>query len=771
MAIENLRSSPVLADVEYDRVSAEILRKALVNLTNEMALALINTSGSPVVFEVKDFCTCLLDANGEHLSYSAYALLHAGMAMVGTRATIEQIERDGTEIRPGDAWLLNDPLHAGAAHQGDISVLTPVFHGVEHLGWCYTSMHVMDIGGTGISGYAPAARFVYEEGLLFPPTRAITGGQIDPEWERFIRNNVRLPDLVMSDVRSMMASNNVGQHKLTQIIEEHGLEDFREYCEINKNLTEMAFRRRIGRMRDGVYESAEWVEFDGHDGPEQLLELRCRLELAGDELRFSFTGVPQALAFVNANEGQIVGCTMAVLLTMLGYGDLPFNAGMWRPISFDLGEPGTIVNAVMPAAASNGHCEVGGRVQRAVRDVLVQSLSLSDDPELRGRVAGSPQDAFPIAGLAGTNQFGEPTIVFLVDSAVGSGGGAQSVHDGQDIYFLTSGTGAGLAQVETHESRQPILFLWRRLLRNSGGPGELRGGQSLDEAYMVRGTDGLAGSATNSCAEVPPRGFGGGCPGATGNYWPVYETNAEALMEQGTLPVDTALNGSELRVPSKTGQMALARNDVLRLLSGGGGGLGDPLQRDPQLVAHDLRDDYVTAVNAREAYGVVLDADGQSVDEPATRGLRHDKRVERIGGEPSAEQGRPNSVGVSVVLQENGSSASWACAYCGNSLCDAAKNWRDAASSRQWPVAEYFDRLEMAVRDRREAPAIMVAERCCRSCAGLLAVEVFPDGFAGFPAPVLDGRSPPPLSVEGPRRDRGAGRLGEPRKAGRFRKE
>src|SRR5581483_1882436 len=342
----------------YDRVAAEIVRRGLVNLTNEMALALINTSGSPVVFEVKDFCTCLLDVEGEHLSYSAYALLHAGSARVGTKATVAQIRAEAEVIRPGDAWITNDPFHAGSAHQGDIAVITPVFYRERHLGWCYTSMHVTDVGGGGVSGYAPAARFVYDEGLLFPPTRVIRDGRIDPEWERFLRVNVRMPNLVISDIRSMMAANNVGQQKLVEVVERYGLERFEEYCAINADLTEREFRRRIRAMRDGVYESTDWVELDGEGRGEQLLQLRTRLVVDGDDLRFSFTGAPQAMAFVNANEGQVVGNVMAVILTVLAYGDLPFNAGIWRPLHFDLGEPGSIVNAVAPAAMSNGHTEV-----------------------------------------------------------------------------------------------------------------------------------------------------------------------------------------------------------------------------------------------------------------------------------------------------------------------------------------------------------------------------------------------------------------------------
>jgi N-methylhydantoinase B len=729
----------------YDKVAAEIVRRALVNLTNEMALALINTSGSPVVFEVKDFCTCLLDTEGEHLSYSAYALLHAGSARVGTKATIDQIRDGGTEIRPGDAWILNDPYHAGSAHQGDIAVVTPVFVASEHLGWCYTSMHVTDVGGTGISGYAPSARVVFDEGLLFPPTRCVTGGRIDPEWERFIRANVRMPNIVMSDIRSMMAANNVGQQKLTEIVEQYGVAEFLEYCGINADLTEQELRRRIGLLREGVYESTDWVELDGQDRPEQLLELRTRLVVEDGNLYFSFAGVPQALAFVNANAGQVIGNVMSVILTVLGYGDLPFNAGVWRPLHFDLGEPGSIVNAVPPAAMSNGHTEVGFRVVKTSKDALVQALSLSPDPVLRGRVAGHAHDGFPIAGLTGLNQYGDPTIIFLLDSAVGAGGGAQSTGDGQDIYFLSSGTGAGLAQVETHESRQPILFLWRRLLRNSGGPGQHRGGQSLDEAYLLRDCDGVSGSATNSCGWIPARGTGGGLPGSTSDYWPVYEADATSLLEAGTPPVDTVLGGRAERVPMKTGRLELGRGDVLRLLSGGGGGLGDPLLREVERVADDVRDEYITAENALAAYGVVVSEAG-AVDADATEHARRQRRRQRLGGaEPAREQGRPASIGVSVELDESGDQPFWRCAFCLSRLAPATENWRASAVSTERPVTEFFESLDMRVRSRTEEPAILLAQRCCPECAGLLTVEVYPRGFAGFPAPKISGESVEPL--------------------------
>ena len=242
-------------------------------------------------------------------------------------------------------------------HQGDVSIIMPTFYGDEHLGWCFANMHVLDVGGVGISGYAPGAHDVWQEGMRFPPIRIIKDGRIDPEWEHYIAANVRAPGAVLNDIRSMIASNNTANAKLDQIIGEFGLENHKQYCEINKDLTEQVLRERISRMPDGVYETVDWNEFDGHDGPDRLLELRLRLEVDGSDLRFFYTGVPQIDAFVNSTEGPMFGQAMTGLMTLMVYGDLPVNGGLWRPITVDIGEPGTIVNS---------HA-AGAGVERALR--------------------------------------------------------------------------------------------------------------------------------------------------------------------------------------------------------------------------------------------------------------------------------------------------------------------------------------------------------------------------------------------------------------------
>jgi N-methylhydantoinase B len=713
---------------DYDVIAAEVHRKALQNLTDEMAITLVRTSGSPIVTESKDFSTCLMDTTPEHLGFSSYVLFHVGSSLVGTQV-IADLVRAGAELKPGDGWVVNDPHTGGAMHQGDVSIIMPTFYEGEHLGWSFANMHVLDVGGVGISGYAPGAHDVWQEGMRFPPIQIIREGKIDTEWEKYIAANVRAPGAVLNDIRSMVASNNTASRKLNQIIDEFGLENHKRYCEINKDLSEQVLRERIAKLPDGVYEATDWNEFDGHEGPDRLLELKLRLEVDGSDLRFSYSGVPQIDAFVNSTRGPMFGQCMTGLMTMMVYGDLPVNGGLWRPISVDLGEEGTIVNSIPPAPVSNAHSEVGMRACKLAKDVLSQAMALSDDPILRSRIAGQHQDGFPGNALFGNNQHGGVSVIFYPDNAIGSGGGAQTINDGQDAYGLTCTTGGGIPDIENHEGADPVLFLWRRLVANSGGPGQNRGGQSLDQAYAIHYSDQMAGPCFNACAQVPPHGFGGGYPGSGGTFFPVRDSNVADLLAQGIMPTQERLDGRTEVVRSKLTHIVLSRGDVFVATAGGGAGLGDPLLRDPELVVKDVVAGYVTAEHAGAVYGVVL-AGEDAVDAEATTARRAEIRRERIGADPAKEAATPASVGVSLTRADG----AWSCASCDERLADEDANWREGAVAAENPIAERYDALGMIVRDRKEAPRVMMREYFCPGCAASLGVDVATDELDTLPA-------------------------------------
>ncbi|MSW96340.1 MAG: hypothetical protein F2796_06025, partial [Actinobacteria bacterium] len=309
------------------------------------------------------------------------------------------------------------------------------------------------------------------------------------------------------------------------------------------------------------------------------------------------------------------------------------------------------------------------------------------------------------------------------------GGGAQTINDGQDAYGLTCTTGGGIPDIENHEGQDPVLFLWRRLIPNSGGPGQMRGGQSMEQAYAIYYGDGMAGPCFNACAKVPPHGVGGGYPGSGGSFHPVRESNVANLIDENVLPTIDRLDGTAEKVRSKLTHIKLAPGDVFVAVSGGGAGLGDPLLRDSQKVVNDIVSGYITPGHARAIYGVSLNGDN-TLDEAATAKQREEIRHQRIGGSPKAELKAPPIIGVSLTREDG----RWSCASCDERLAEGDGNWRDGAVTRETEITERYEELEMKVRERLQAPYVVTREHFCPSCAASLAVDIATDDLEQLPS-------------------------------------
>jgi N-methylhydantoinase B len=323
-------------------------------------------------------------------------------------------------------------------------------------------------------------------------------------------------------------------------------------------------------------------------------------------------------------------------------------------------------------------------------------------------------------------------VLFYVDNAVGIGGPAQTIGDGQDTYGFTVMAGAGLADVETHEQLDPLLFLWRRLSPNSAGPGLNRGGTGMEQAYAMQYADFASGPAWNGVAQVPPHGFGGGLPPSAGDYYILRETNLAALLAEGKMPTEARLEAERETTRNKITHLVLSRGDVFVACSGGGGGLSDPLLRDPERVAEDVRNRYATAEHARTAYGVVLDAAGR-VDRAATEACRMACLAERIGHNPERAMSIPETTGVSVCPTDDGTA--WTCGYCEAEFRSQSGDWRESDDIvvRESPIAERFAELKMMVRDRLEAPRVVLREHFCAGCGGALGAETLTEGLRSKP--------------------------------------
>ena len=367
------------------------------------------------------------------------------------------------------------------------------------------------------------------------------------------------------------------------------------------------------------------------------------------------------------------GQAMTGLMTILIYGDLPVNGGLWRPIDVDIGEPGTIVNAVPPAPVSNAHSEVGMRACKLSKDVLCQALALSDDPVLRGRIAGQHQDGFPGNALFGNNQHGGVSVVFYPDNAIGAGGGAQTIMDGQDAYGLTCTTGGGIPDIENHEGADPVLFLWRRLIPNSGGPGQMRGGQALDQAYAVHYTDPMAGPGFNACAQVPPHGVGGGYPANAGIFYPVRERTSTSCSTRGVLPTLERLEGENEDVRSKLGAHRTRPRRRLRRAQRRRRRARRSAPARPRTGRPRRRRELRRPPTTRGVYGVIVSDDHRSTRRRRRRSARRSGRPDR------RRSGSDLTAPPTSASRSSGSTARGPAASCWSSA-HADGNWRDGAS-------------------------------------------------------------------------------------------
>ncbi|MGH2761675.1 MAG: hydantoinase B/oxoprolinase family protein [Thermoleophilaceae bacterium] len=715
------------AATEYDLIDIEVHQKSIRNIANEMAITLMRTSGSPVVTDAKDFSTCILDSNVEQLAFSGFVTFHISTAVLGAQAVIDRYDTD--DIRPGDAFMCNDPHTSGAIHQGDVGIVMPFFFEGDLVAWGYVNEHVLDIGGSAVSGFALGAYDSFSETLAFPATRVVRGGRIDPVWEQFIATNVRLAGTVLNDIRSMIAANNAGQRRLDVTLQDIGVERFNALNDESKRLSEQAVRTRIGALADGTYDSEDWVEFDAR-GAQELHEVRTRLIVDGDEMTIQFRGGPQTDSFINGAAPAMIGQSWTTLLAQLFY-DIPVNAGIWRPVRFDLGPEGTIVNSSSPAPVSMSHIQTGMRVNKMLNDVLSQACSLSDDPGVAARVEGQPaqnQTYFTAFGI--DRRSGQATVAFPMSVGMAAGGPAQTVSDGLEVYAATCMNGCDMPDVEIEETSQPGMILWRRVAPDTGGAGFHRGGQGVSTCLAILHSDRMTGGAYTNTTYVPPRGVAGGYPGAAGKAEILRETNILELFERGEHPTEESLKGRPEGGPAQTASLIFHRGDVYTVIHGGGGGVGDPLLRDAELVSKDVRDGFVNPGAGRDIYGVVLDGDG-NVDADGTEKRRAAIREARIGRAPK----RSVKADASPFAPLRVDGERWACGLCGEDLGASDENWRETAVTSEREISERFGELHLNVRRREQLEPVVIRENFCPGCASSLAVDITLEGHDLVPAP------------------------------------
>lgn len=711
MAIEELN----FKEAHYDPVTAEVIQMRLYNVVKEMATTITRTSGSPILTEARDFSTAIFDEKGEHVAFSGYVIAHIGSSLVGVESVIRDYPRE--EIFPGDAFICNDPYTSGAIHQGDVGIISPLFYQNELVGWAFSNAHVLDVGGMSPGGWAPVAWDRYSEALAFPSIKIVEKGHFVKSVQKIMMNNVRLPAPVFNDIKSLVAANIVAQKRLNEVIDRYGLDDYKLYCEVNKKLTEKALRERLEKIPDGTYTGFDWSEYDGH-GQDNIVRLKATVEKKGSDLYVDFTGTdPQSDGFINAGPGAMVGIQACIVMMFLAY-DLPINAGILRPIHLNFGPSGTVTNPVIPAPVSCGHMEGGARAGRLLGHILYRLFQLSSDHLIQSRVGAMGHSAWPGNSWVGLDQTGNYTAFALTDCG-SCGLGAQATGDGLDIAAMDAMLDNGIPDVEANEALYPILYLWRSLNTNSGGPGYNRGGQGMDFSVVPWGTENLMGTLENACAKVPSLGVAGGYPGGTSFFKIIRGAKAQEILSNGIkVPSLVDLQGEERTELNHVAAIPLGKNDVFRLITGAGGGVGDPLLREPERVAADVHDGYISLVVARAAYGVAIDPDTHKVDHAETESLRQNIRQNRLGKKLQRIPKVMKEFRPALILEEG----ALRCNHCGAELSTKGGNWRVRAVSKVSDLFERMTELELQIQPHA-ARTLVLREFFCPECASTLDVE------------------------------------------------
>jgi N-methylhydantoinase B len=606
--------------LRLDPSTFEIVRHRLWYINDEGALTIARLSGSPVATEVFDMNTGLMTASGDLVYIDNFICAQATTLSPLVKHLLDEYA-DNPGFGPGDIFLCNDP-YVSVCHQNCVGVAGPIFEGEELLGWAGASLHAIDVGGPTAGQVQVDAADIHGEQPLIGPVKVYEGGRFRKDVENTYLNNSRLPDILGLDLRAKVAAVQVIRRRLLEAFGEFGRETVLAAMDDVIDYTEGRLRARLAELPDGTWRHRGFIEF-GDD----IYECHVTLVKEGAGLRFDFSDSDgQAPAVINCAYPGLVGGVLASVMVYLCW-DMPWSpAGVLRTIEIE-SRPGTVVHAEYPAGVSKSTTTAIWEVRNLASIVIGKMLAASE--RHRDRAMAGWQGVKALEELFGREPGGERFGGPLLDGMAG-GGGAMPTRDGIDTGGHTSSLRATIANVESYELRYPILYLYRRQTPDSGGPGTFRGGAGVSLMYTVHGVEEIPTKILHTFGVEQPEspGLCGGYPSTTNQFAIMRDSDVLARFASGEVPQRLEELAGELEVHGAYAVTSMRRSDVYRAVSMGGGGYGDPLDRDPRLVARDVERSLVTREWAQRSWGVVLTEDG-SVDQEATAASRLQLREAR----------------------------------------------------------------------------------------------------------------------------------------------
>jgi N-methylhydantoinase B len=575
--------------MDRDPITFELFKNAIFAIADEMALTICRTTYSGVLRDNMDFSTALADADGKLVAQGLTLPGHLGSIPTALAVVVERFDEG---MREGDVFIMNDPFDGGM-HLPDIFLFKPIFANRRRVAFAATICHHGDVGGRVPGSNASDSTEIYQEGLRIPPLRLYDAGVRSDALMAMIEKNVRIPVRVLGDLRAQLAACHIAESQFLELLERHGAETTKTYMAEVIDYAERLTRAAVAELPDGEWSFEDWIDDDGIDVG-QPIRLFCTVRKEGDSMAVDWAGTsPQVKGAINNTLSFTKAAAYTAIRSILP-GGIPNNEGVFRVIEVTA-PAGTIANGVLPAA-----CAARGLTGFRMLDCCFGALAMM----VPDRVCAASDGGNTGVSIGGWDDERKPFI--FVDFACGTWGGrpwADGLQGNSNMFANMASQSA-----EVIESEYPIQILAYELLCDRAGPGQYRGGAPYRRDYRFLEKAAVL-QVRSDRHTIRPYGLYGGRPG---------KPSANTLARDGT----NRPQASKLTVEIK-------RGDVFRHELAGGGGWGDPLERETQAVLADVRNGYVSAAAAAADYGVVVDSERWCIDAAATAERRAEMRRAR----------------------------------------------------------------------------------------------------------------------------------------------
>lgn len=618
------------SDRALDPVTFEVIRHRLWAINDDQARMAARLASTPIVYDGYDFNAALVTADGRGLVTGVYIMQHGSTLDDFVRRLIADWPRE--ELRPGDMFYSNDPWW-GPLHHNDGVLAMPIFYEGEIVAWSGLVMHDNDVGSPVPGSFVAGASNRFDEAPLFPAVKLVENYKIRHDIERIKLRNCRTPELNALNMRARVAALRTTEQRLDDLISQYGIGTFLAAQEGIISYAGKVVRQRLRDIPDGTWYAQGYLDHNGRTP--DVYQICCRLTKRGERLTVDFTGTsPQASGAVNCTRPAMEGAVIGVVLISLCY-DLPWTVGALRQLVEIVSEEGTINNAVGDAAVSMASVQGTLCTQDVAANAMGKMLLCTDKFRSEAQASWAPGINF---GVLAAIDRGEVCVEAVIDAFPG-GGGARSFTDGIDSGGIYHSMGSRIGNTETYEGRSPVLQLYRREIRDTGGSGRYRGGVTVGFGHILHKAEGEATIGVIASGVAMPGGFGlaGGAPGAAVSNVILRSSDVHDHLAGGRIPQGEAdLTAERADVQQAKDFTAIGPDDFVVSVNNAGGGFGDPLLRDLDAVARDVHERRVSPEIADRVYGVILAdggetaADGTAADSGASQKRRRALREERL---------------------------------------------------------------------------------------------------------------------------------------------